>query len=66
MAGNGYRKRLVQLRNVEEQAKEPRRNPFLRKKGAGLSEDSLFQTMQQIPRAGNINFSLLLQKSPST
>uniref|UniRef100_A0A8D2DL20 Fanconi anemia core complex-associated protein 24 pseudonuclease domain-containing protein n=1 Tax=Sciurus vulgaris TaxID=55149 RepID=A0A8D2DL20_SCIVU len=100
VAGNGYRKRLVQVRNsgnlqgivvftvldlgvvllpvanqmdasclivqvVQEQSKEPSKNPFLRKKRALLSEPYLLRTVQQIPGVGKVKASLLLQKFPS-
>ncbi|XP_045149696.1 Fanconi anemia core complex-associated protein 24 isoform X2 [Echinops telfairi] len=54
---------IIQL--VHEQAKEPSKNPFLRKKRAQLSEPSLLQTVQQIPGVGKVKAPLLLQKFPS-
>lgn len=54
---------MVQL--VQEQTKEPSKNPFLRKKRALISEQSLLQTVQQIPGIGKIKARLLLQKFPS-
>ncbi|XP_047392448.1 Fanconi anemia core complex-associated protein 24-like [Sciurus carolinensis] len=116
VAGNGYRKRLVRVRNfgnlqgivvvektqineqyfpaiqkftvldlgmvllpvanqmeascltvqlVQQQSKEPSKNPFLRKKRALLSEPYLLRTVQQIPGVGKVKASLLLQKFPS-
>lgn len=116
VAGNGYRKRLVRVRNsgnlqgivvvektqiseqyfaavqkftvldlgmvllpvanqmeascliaqlVQEQTKEPSRNPFLRKKRSVLSEPSLVRTVQQIPGVGKVKAPLLLQKFPT-
>ncbi|XP_021095300.1 Fanconi anemia core complex-associated protein 24 isoform X3 [Heterocephalus glaber] len=92
VAGNGYRKRLVRIRNkftvldlgmvllpvanqteasclivqlVQEQTKEPNKNPFLRKKRAVLSEPFLLRTVQQIPGVGKVKALLLLQKFPS-
>ncbi|XP_033621615.1 Fanconi anemia core complex-associated protein 24 isoform X7 [Fukomys damarensis] len=65
VAGNGYRKRLVRVRNVQEQTKEPSKNPFLRKKRAVLSEPFLLRTVQQIPGVGKVKALLLLQKFPS-
>lgn len=54
---------IVQL--VQEQSKEPSKNPFLRKKRALLSEPYLLRTVQQIPGVGKVKASLLLQKFPS-
>nr|XP_020037656.1 Fanconi anemia core complex-associated protein 24 isoform X2 [Castor canadensis] len=54
---------IVQL--VEEQTKEPRRNPFLKQQRASLSEPSLVQTVQQIPGVGKVKAPLLLQKFSS-
>ncbi|XP_059522997.1 Fanconi anemia core complex-associated protein 24 isoform X2 [Myotis daubentonii] len=54
---------IIQL--VQEQTKEPSKNPFLRKKQAQLSEPFLLRTVQQIPGVGKIKASLLLQKFPS-
>ncbi|CAK6436902.1 unnamed protein product [Pipistrellus nathusii] len=54
---------IVQL--VQEQTKEPSKNPFLRKKQAQLSEPFLLRTVQQIPGVGKVKASLLLQKFPS-
>ncbi|XP_014650275.1 PREDICTED: Fanconi anemia core complex-associated protein 24 isoform X3 [Ceratotherium simum simum] len=92
VAGNGYRKRLVRVRNkftvldlgmvllpvasqmeascliiqlVQEQTKEPSKNPFLRKKRPLISELSLLRTVQQIPGVGKVKAPLLLQKFPS-
>lgn len=50
---------------VQEQTKEPRKNPFLRKKRAVLSEPFLLRTVQQIPGVGKVKAPLLLQKFPS-
>lgn len=50
---------------VQEQTREPSRNPFLRKKRSMLSESSLVQTVQQIPGVGKVKAPLLLQKFPS-
>ncbi|XP_012588673.1 PREDICTED: Fanconi anemia-associated protein of 24 kDa [Condylura cristata] len=116
VAGNGYRKRLVRVRNsttlqgivvvektqmseqyfpaiqkftvldlgmvllpvasqreasclilqlVQEQTKEPSKNPFLTKKRAQVSESCLLRTVQQIPGVGKTKAPLLLQKFPS-
>ncbi|XP_036995035.2 Fanconi anemia core complex-associated protein 24 [Artibeus jamaicensis] len=54
---------IIQL--VLEQAKEPNKNPFLRKKQALTPEPSLLRTVQQIPGVGKVKASLLLQKFPS-
>ncbi|XP_020138832.2 Fanconi anemia core complex-associated protein 24 isoform X1 [Microcebus murinus] len=54
---------IVQL--VQEQTREPSKNPFLRKKRALLSELSLLRTVQQIPGVGKVKAPLLLQKFPS-
>ncbi|XP_059130920.1 Fanconi anemia core complex-associated protein 24 [Peromyscus eremicus] len=54
---------IIQL--VQEQTREPRRNPFLRKKRCVLSELSLVQTVQQIPGVGKVKAPLLLQKFPT-
>ncbi|XP_037675886.1 Fanconi anemia core complex-associated protein 24 isoform X2 [Choloepus didactylus] len=54
---------IIQL--VQEQTKEPSKNPFLRKKRALLSEPSLLRTVQQIPGVGKVKAPLLLQKFPS-
>lgn len=50
---------------VQEQTREPSKNPFLRKKRSRLSEFSLVQTVQQIPGVGKVKAPLLLQKFPS-
>lgn len=50
---------------VQEQTREPSRNPFLRKKRCVLSELSLVQTVQQIPGVGKVKAPLLLQKFPT-
>lgn len=51
---------------VQEQTKEPSKNPLLRKKRALLlSEPSLLRTVQQIPGVGKVKAPLLLQKFPS-
>lgn len=50
---------------VQEQTREPSKNPFLRKKRSMLSESSLVQTVQQIPGVGKVKAPLLLQKFPS-
>ncbi|XP_021498180.1 Fanconi anemia core complex-associated protein 24 [Meriones unguiculatus] len=54
---------IIQL--VQEQTREPSKNPFLRKKRSALSELSLLQTVQQIPGVGKVKAPLLLQKFPS-
>ncbi|XP_066098846.1 Fanconi anemia core complex-associated protein 24 isoform X1 [Saccopteryx bilineata] len=54
---------IIQL--VQEQTKEPSKNPFLRKKQAVISEASLLRTVQQIPGVGKVKAPLLLQKFPS-
>ncbi|KAL4667025.1 hypothetical protein H8959_005714 [Pygathrix nigripes] len=55
---------IIQL--VQEQTKEPSKNPLLRKKRALLlSEPSLLRTVQQIPGVGKVKAPLLLQKFPS-
>lgn len=54
---------IIQL--VQEQTKEPSRNPFLKKKPAVISEPSLLRTVQQIPGVGKVKAPLLLQKFPS-
>lgn len=54
---------IIQL--VQEQTREPSKNPFLRKKRSRLSEFSLVQTVQQIPGVGKVKAPLLLQKFPS-
>lgn len=54
---------IVQL--VQEQTKQPSKNPFLRKKPALISEPSLLRTVQQIPGIGKIKAPLLLQTFPS-
>ncbi|XP_054566735.1 Fanconi anemia core complex-associated protein 24 isoform X2 [Eptesicus fuscus] len=54
---------IIQL--VQEQTQEPRKNPFLRKKPAQLSEPFLLRTVQQIPGVGKVKASLLLQEFPS-
>ncbi|XP_036131808.1 Fanconi anemia core complex-associated protein 24 isoform X2 [Molossus molossus] len=54
---------IIQL--VQEQIKEPNKNPFLRKKQALISEPSLLRTVQQIPGVGKVKAPLLLQKFPS-
>lgn len=54
---------IIQL--VQEQTREPSRNPFLRKKRCVLSELSLVQTVQQIPGVGKVKAPLLLQKFPT-
>lgn len=57
-----FRSLLVQ---VQEQTKEPRKNPFLRKKRAPLPELSLLRTVQQVPGVGKAKAPLLLQRFPS-
>lgn len=47
---------------VQEQTREPSKNPFLRKRRSVLSELSLVQTVQQIPGVGKVKAPLLLQK----
>ncbi|KAB1274090.1 Fanconi anemia core complex-associated protein 24, partial [Camelus dromedarius] len=54
---------LIQL--VQEQAKEPSKNPLLRKKRALISESALLRTVQQIPGVGKVKAPLLLQRFPS-
>ncbi|XP_049720635.1 Fanconi anemia core complex-associated protein 24 [Elephas maximus indicus] len=54
---------IIQL--VQEQTKEPSKNPFVRKKCTVLSEPSLLRTVQQIPGVGKVKAPLLLQKFPS-
>ncbi|XP_031527936.1 Fanconi anemia core complex-associated protein 24 isoform X2 [Vicugna pacos] len=54
---------LIQL--VQEQAKEPSKNPLLRKKRALISEPALLRTVQQIPGVGKVKAPLLLQRFPS-
>ncbi|XP_014650274.1 PREDICTED: Fanconi anemia core complex-associated protein 24 isoform X2 [Ceratotherium simum simum] len=54
---------IIQL--VQEQTKEPSKNPFLRKKRPLISELSLLRTVQQIPGVGKVKAPLLLQKFPS-
>nr|XP_045010690.1 Fanconi anemia core complex-associated protein 24 isoform X2 [Jaculus jaculus] len=54
---------IVQL--VQEQAREPSRNPFLRKRRSVLSEASLVRTVQQIPGVGRVKAPLLLQRFSS-
>nr|XP_021522325.1 LOW QUALITY PROTEIN: Fanconi anemia core complex-associated protein 24 [Aotus nancymaae] len=55
---------IIQL--VQEQIKEPSKNPLLGKKRALLlSEPSLLRTVQQIPGVGKVKAPLLLQKFPS-
>ncbi|XP_008054825.1 Fanconi anemia core complex-associated protein 24 isoform X1 [Carlito syrichta] len=55
---------IVQL--VQEQSKEPSKNPFLKKKRALLPlESCLLRTVQQIPGVGKVKAPLLLQKFPS-
>ncbi|XP_023577292.1 Fanconi anemia core complex-associated protein 24 isoform X3 [Octodon degus] len=54
---------IIQL--VQEQTKEPSKNPFLRKRRAALSEPFLLRTVQQIPGVGKVKALLLLQKFPS-
>ncbi|XP_017197702.1 Fanconi anemia core complex-associated protein 24 isoform X3 [Oryctolagus cuniculus] len=54
---------IVQL--VQEQTKEPSKNPFLRKKRTQLSEPHLLRTVQQIPGVGKVKAPLLLQKFPT-
>ncbi|XP_028733606.1 Fanconi anemia core complex-associated protein 24 [Peromyscus leucopus] len=54
---------IIQL--VQEQTREPSRNPFLRKKRCVLSELSLVHTVQQIPGVGKVKAPLLLQKFPT-
>uniref|UniRef100_A0A8D1FG88 FA core complex associated protein 24 n=1 Tax=Sus scrofa TaxID=9823 RepID=A0A8D1FG88_PIG len=116
VAGNGYRKRLVRVRNstklqaivvvektqmseqyfpaaqkftvldlgmvllpvanqieaaclitqlVQEQTKEPSKNPVLRRKRAVISEPALLRTVQRIPGVGKVKAPLLLQRFPS-
>uniref|UniRef100_A0A8C5NYB0 Fanconi anemia core complex-associated protein 24 n=1 Tax=Jaculus jaculus TaxID=51337 RepID=A0A8C5NYB0_JACJA len=50
---------------VQEQAREPSRNPFLRKRRSVLSEASLVRTVQQIPGVGRVKAPLLLQRFSS-
>lgn len=50
---------------VEEQTKEPSKNPLLRKKRALISEPALLRTVQQIPGVGKVKAPLLLQRFPS-
>ncbi|XP_055002324.1 Fanconi anemia core complex-associated protein 24 isoform X2 [Sorex araneus] len=50
---------------VLEHAKEPSKNPLLRKKRAQTSEASLLRSVQQIPGVGKVKAPLLLQKFPS-
>ncbi|XP_051017853.1 Fanconi anemia core complex-associated protein 24 [Acomys russatus] len=47
---------------VQEQTREPSKNPFLRKKRSTLSELPLVHTVQQIPGVGKVKAPLLLQK----
>ncbi|KAL1769119.1 Fanconi anemia core complex-associated protein 24 [Sigmodon hispidus] len=54
---------IIQL--VQEQTREPNRNPFLGKKRRVLSELALVQTVQQIPGVGKVKAPLLLQKFPT-
>nr|XP_055167106.1 Fanconi anemia core complex-associated protein 24 isoform X3 [Nyctereutes procyonoides] len=54
---------IIQL--VQEQTKEPSKNPFLTKKRAPIPELSLLRTVQQIPGVGKVKALLLLQKFPS-
>nr|XP_025865957.1 Fanconi anemia core complex-associated protein 24 isoform X2 [Vulpes vulpes]XP_025865958.1 Fanconi anemia core complex-associated protein 24 isoform X2 [Vulpes vulpes] len=54
---------IIQL--VQEQTKEPSKNPFLSKKRAPIPELSLLRTVQQIPGVGKVKALLLLQKFPS-
>ncbi|XP_062032656.1 Fanconi anemia core complex-associated protein 24 isoform X2 [Lepus europaeus] len=54
---------IVQL--VQEQTKEPSKNPFLRKKRTQFSEPYLLRTVQQIPGVGKVKAPLLLQKFPT-
>ncbi|XP_006887934.1 PREDICTED: Fanconi anemia-associated protein of 24 kDa [Elephantulus edwardii] len=54
---------IIQL--VQEQAKEPRKNPFLKKNRSLHAERSLLRTVQQIPGVGKVKAPLLLQKFPS-
>uniref|UniRef100_A0A8C5JY99 Fanconi anemia-associated protein of 24 kDa-like n=1 Tax=Jaculus jaculus TaxID=51337 RepID=A0A8C5JY99_JACJA len=54
---------IVQL--VQEQAREPSRNPFLRKRRSVLSEASLVRAVQQIPGVGRVKAPLLLQRFSS-
>ncbi|XP_024589911.1 Fanconi anemia core complex-associated protein 24 isoform X2 [Neophocaena asiaeorientalis asiaeorientalis] len=54
---------IIQL--VEEQTKEPSKNPLLRKKRALISEPALLRTVQQIPGVGKVKAPLLLQRFPS-
>nr|KAF6409758.1 FA core complex associated protein 24 [Rousettus aegyptiacus] len=65
VGGSSYRKRLVRVRNVQEQTKEPRKNPFLGRKQTQISEPALLRTVQQIPGVGKVKAPLLLQKFPS-
>ncbi|XP_037372274.1 Fanconi anemia core complex-associated protein 24 isoform X2 [Talpa occidentalis] len=54
---------IMQL--VQEQTKEPSKNPFLTKKRTQISEPCLLRTVQQIPGVGKTKAPLLLQKFPS-
>uniref|UniRef100_A0ABI7ZKU1 FA core complex associated protein 24 n=1 Tax=Felis catus TaxID=9685 RepID=A0ABI7ZKU1_FELCA len=54
---------IIQL--VQEQTKEPSKNPFLSKKRTLMPELSLLRTVQQIPGVGKVKAPLLLQKFPS-
>ncbi|XP_011370154.1 Fanconi anemia core complex-associated protein 24 isoform X1 [Pteropus vampyrus] len=54
---------IIQL--VQEQIKEPRKNPFLGRKQTLISEPALLRTVQQIPGVGKVKAPLLLQKFPS-
>ncbi|XP_015988741.1 Fanconi anemia core complex-associated protein 24 [Rousettus aegyptiacus] len=54
---------IIQL--VQEQTKEPRKNPFLGRKQTQISEPALLRTVQQIPGVGKVKAPLLLQKFPS-
>lgn len=54
---------IVQL--VQEQTKEPSKNPFLGKRRAVLSEPSLLRTVQHIPGVGKVKAPLLLQRFPT-
>uniref|UniRef100_A0A8C2XSZ8 Fanconi anemia core complex-associated protein 24 n=2 Tax=Capra hircus TaxID=9925 RepID=A0A8C2XSZ8_CAPHI len=54
---------IIQL--VQEQTREPSKNPFLRKKRAQVSEPALLRSVQQIPGVGKVKAPLLLQRFPS-
>lgn len=50
---------------VQEQTKEPSKNPVLRRKRAVISEPALLRTVQRIPGVGKVKAPLLLQRFPS-